>query len=307
MLTRPPDDHPNPTQSDLAKAKIAAVPVSALPSIVRALVHAQEHDDVLAHWKPEELRGTWRAWVGASSSAAGAGGWTRRLVESVCSPVALTFLLSPVRSDTSPPSTPAAAAGSSDTNRLPLVLNASAPVLWHAQNLVQAALITALLGLLSPSSPPGLAGQLLGLLRADLLAPPSQGHTHVADLEHALVAARPEGAELDAEGRKVLRGKIDKVLRAEDPVWRLLAQRLIEALAVALAPPTSTAAGPAGPLRTGLVARSSTGAAGGEKRTVLCVKGFEGLALEEALGEVLEVLEGVRAWVGEGWPDVLRD
>ena len=135
------------------------------------------------------------------------------------------------------------------------------------------------------------------MLRADLLAPPSKDHTHLSDLELLLVAGR----DLDPEGRKQLRGRIDKILRSEDPVWTLLAQRLAAALALAI---TTTTKGMPEALRTGLIARPTT-STGGKRRFV--VKGFEGAALEEAVGELLTVLEGVRDWVAEGWSDVLRD
>jgi hypothetical protein len=270
-------------QADLAQAKLAAVPLSALPSMVRALAHAQERNDLLSRWTIDELRSTWRSWTGVDGD-----GWTKRLADSICSPTAIAFLTAPAPSSGD--------SSQADTNRLPPLLSACAPVLWVSQNLLQALLITSLLVLLAPAAPPDLAGKIFALLRADLLAPPSASHTHLSDLEALLRAGR----DLDPEGRKQLRGRIDKILRSEDPVWALLAQRLAAALASALAP---VATGAPDTLRTGLVARTTS--ADGRRRVV--VKGFEGATLEEAIGEVLVVVEGVRDWVKEGWADVLHD
>lgn len=251
--------------------------------MVRALAHAHERNSLLARWTLEQLRSAWRSWSGATSVS-----WTQRLVESVCLHRAITFL--------DPPTTaPTSGSTQGDSNCLPLLLKTCAPILWFAQNMIQALLITSLLALLAPAASSDLAARILNLLRVDMLAPPSEDHTDLADLEKLLIA----GCDVSVEDRKVLRGRIEKILRSEDPVWALLAQRLAAALACALAP--SMASVP-DTLQTGLILRPTS--IDGKRRMV--VKGFEGEALEEAAGEVLAALEGVREWVGEGWADVLR-
>lgn len=233
----------------------------------------------------DDLRSSWKQWTVEP--------WTKTLVKSACSSKPLSFDARPLPDQ---PSVDGPSSASEPVhNKLPPILNAVAPVLWLAQNLVQSILITSSLVLLCPSpTSTDRSKEILDLLRADLLAPPGEEHVHLSDLQSIV----SQGQTLDDEGTKVLKSRIEKILRTEDPVWGLLVGRLEMVFTSALEKQQVPSS-----MQTGVVGRSTT--EGGVKR--LSVKGIEGEVLEETVGEVLDLLRKVQGWVEESWAIVLKD
>jgi len=249
-------------------------------------------------------------------------------------------------STSSRPDSPASAPAT--PNILPPILLAASPALYALQNRLQALTILACLLALSPSADPA---RLWALLEGEFApkdsapAPSAEGEpaprpdptptrlAHLADellrplspsspSSSALVAPTPLSVP-DAADALRIHTSVDRLLRADDPVWRLLHGRLRAAVRDALVravrePEREDEASEErvpGVLRTGRAARGTPS----ERRTVRAssrtrapvqlapVKGFEApFVRDELRATVQDRLVGeVWDWVDEVWRGVL--
>lgn len=243
-------------------------------------------------------------------------------------------------------------------NLLPAILLAPSATLFELQNRLQALTILACLLILSPSADPARLWALLESEVAPPTAPPPGANgeeaaprdpvsepspTRIAHLaDELLPRAGPSpppakaDADADAEARR-LRAAVERVLRYEDPVWRLLHGRLRDAVKGAVVGAVRGDAAqaltegqereqPAVPpqLRTGrtlrgtpaVAARATRGARDDEAQQAAArrrvvdlppVKGFDAPLLRDELRRTVQdrVVGDVWGWVEEVWGEVL--
>ncbi|GAA6003794.1 hypothetical protein JCM10207_003603 [Rhodosporidiobolus poonsookiae] len=278
------------------------------------------------------------------------------LVETLFSDDAVALppsLFSPTPSASSaadPPPTP-------PPNTLPPILLVPSPTLFELQNRLQALVILAcLLTLAGPlpapssSSPdeegPDLPARLWTLLDSEVPSssslfssspdePDPSTAPKLANLADELLSHRRRLAPVEKEDEARLRAAVDRILRAEDPVYRLLKGRLkgsvkeavvaatsssASSLSPSATPPSASSATasqlPAPAMRTGRAPSSSAASpvpplrtAAPDPITIAVPQGFSTPPLLKAQVERVvrdEVVGGVWAWVEETWGGELR-
>ncbi|GAA5821141.1 hypothetical protein JCM3770_005690 [Rhodotorula araucariae] len=201
-------------------------------AVVREEAAARERALVLDWFGGEEgVRRETREWCArVSGPSAGEDGTlsktqvARALVDSVFADAPVTVPpLSSASATSAPP-------GPSPANLLPPVLVVVAPALFALQNRLQALTILACLLSLAPSAPPD---RLWAILEAELAppgpplsaAPAEAAPTRVAHLADELLPRAPAPPASAAQEAR-LRAAVDRLLRYDDPVWRLLQGRL---------------------------------------------------------------------------------
>ncbi|GJN90312.1 hypothetical protein Rhopal_003321-T1 [Rhodotorula paludigena] len=240
-------------------------------------------------------------------------------------------------------------------NLLPPILLVPSPRLFDLQNRFQALVILACLATLAGPAPPSTAAEQPAALVSRLwtileseFAPPAPSPaqlassssppasepspTRLANLADELIAYRRRSADATAspppgeEEAARMRASVDRVLRTQDPVYKLFKGRLREAVGAAMRDAVSAAEGargepvqrvPTGAMRSGReVARGGTPRAKGAERAqrrvrdvrMVVPKGFEApTVLREKVEETVRerLVQEVWGWVEEVWGGVL--
>ncbi|GAA5998478.1 uncharacterized protein JCM10292_002725 [Rhodotorula paludigena] len=241
-------------------------------------------------------------------------------------------------------------------NLLPPILLVPSPRLFDLQNRFQALVILACLATLAGPAPPSAAAEQQASLVSRLwtileseFAPPAPSPaqlassssslsasepspTRLANLADELIAYRRRSADATAtpapseEDAARMRASVDRVLRTQDPVYKLFKSRLREAVGAAMRDAVSAAEGtrrepgqrvPVGAMRSGReVARGGTPRAKGAERAqrrvrdvrMVVPKGFEAsTVLREKVEETVRerLVQEVWGWVEEVWGGVL--
>lgn len=290
----------NLMRSDLAHAVLGSMRECDLVEYVRSQAATRERSFVSEQWTRVELTDMWTGWtanLSLGNEQELRSRWRRRLTQALGSAAPVSCFLPGAR----------ALIDGGASNILPPQLFFSTPELLRLQNLVQALAITACLRTLA-----GLAGgsdagaafadRILVLLRSEIAALHA-GETKLVHLADEVVRARGAG---EAEEEQ-LRGAVARTLRAEDPVFRLLLQRVLSTLGAAIE--TSRVAVAPGTIRTGRLPQPSRlrsaedGIDGSLPSAMGLVAGFEDPCLRIGLEEALTQVHDVVLWTEQVWPD----
>ncbi|KIK99329.1 hypothetical protein PAXRUDRAFT_822874 [Paxillus rubicundulus Ve08.2h10] len=347
-------------KEDLSQFVLGSMTEQQLKSVIAKQAKATEREIVLDLWGRDRIERPWALWLEGLQPQANLSSaafeprfsWIVRVVQALgfSSPVSCalpprTVQLSPTPSSdtdalqTSALSTPSA-------NVIPPIFFFTTPVLLKVQNYLQALVIAASLRSLtrlptptrashtnSASDPDSFSSRVWTLLRAEIAGEPGAGDTKLINLADEVIRARMQAdskssasPSLSKEDETKLRAAVDRTLKPDDPVYRLLQTRLLTALVNALLkrrqavqhPETGTPV----TLRTGKdgervgqrprlvldpedmdnvrpAAQSSSGLA-------IDVKGFEDPILSRAAAEVFEKVDACLAWVESIWRDVVE-
>lgn len=293
-----------------------------------------------------DVEGRTKEWVGGKLGEQGAAGWTEvgrrcELLRNAMwealfedQAVAVPHVDSPPPLDLTP-SSGAAPTAPPSSNLLPPPFYVTSPRLFALQNTLQALVILACLQHLSPPPPPAPAAALpsssasstpslqsrLWTLLSSTSSPETNPteYSHLAHISDDILSAwassrsSPLGeAEAEAE-RTRIRTSVDRILRYEDPVFRLMKGRLKEGLLGAGWASEVEGGGAVVPelmvsgrsLSTGVAPVHGSKKERHKKVLLPLVKGFEGSfvreRLEEAAREGLSLLE----WAEEVWGEQL--
>jgi len=315
---------------DHALDALPRAPEGELLLAMRAHACAREREVVQRVWGSlDHVKKSWRAWTHGIQVAEGESPkqrWRGKLVEALGTPVTISFEFPSQNYNH-------AHAPYTTSNTLPAPFLVPFPILFYVQNLIEALVICASVRSLIPASPPStnthtpdprstLTQRVWILLRGEIDGggPGSaEGETKMAHLEAEVVQAwkRARGLDVVLTGDEEdgLRAAVRRVLRVEDPVFKLLAARVVAFLRAPLVPVQVAGEG-AGPkhMRTGLVdghpsahARQN-GKGGGEQANMEglpTLRGFEEDVLREGLKEVRDTVDTVVDWAEWVWEDVI--
>ncbi|KAF8135709.1 hypothetical protein EV363DRAFT_805037 [Boletus edulis] len=350
-------------KDDLSEFILGSMTEQQLKSVVAKQAKTTEGEIVIDIWHRDGIMQEWASWLDklqpsahlSSISAEPRFLWIVRIVQALgsSSPVSCplpsrTVQISPTGSTGDDNNKETAESSTPNLNTLPPVFFFSAPTLLKTQNYLQALVIAASLGVLArlpaptrPShtssdtpDPDSFMSRIWTLLRAEIAGEPDAGDTKLINLADEVVRARMQASEmpstpasLSKEDETTLRAAVDRTLRYEDPVYKLLQRRLLTELSSALVKRrqedatrnVGTGAGPA-TLRTG-----RDGERAGKRprlvldpedmdelwtpsrssRTVADLKGFEDPVLSRATAEVFEQVDSCLWWVERTWSDVI--
>ncbi|KAI9572173.1 hypothetical protein HD554DRAFT_2067588 [Boletus coccyginus] len=354
-------------KDDLSQFILGAMTEGQLRSVVVKQSNSTEREVVADIWHRDRISQAWATWLDklkppvhlSSISAEPHFFWLVRIVQALGSPSPVSCPL-PSRTVQISPTEPSdrdsnEKVGSSTpgVNTLPPVFFFSAPALLKIQNYLQALVIAASLRILasfpaptrsSPASsessdPDSFMSRVWTLLRAEIGGEPDASDTKLINLADEVVRARTQAnatpstasSTLSQDDEATLRAAIDRTLRYEDPVYKLLQSRLMTELSNVLvkrrqedaARDVGTGVGPV-TLRTGrdgeragkrprLVLNLEDHDMGesrtplrGSTQKVTVVKGFEGPVLSRATSEVFEQVDSCLVWVERVWGDVIE-
>lgn len=334
-------------KDDLSQFVFGNMTEQQLKSVVAKQAQTTEREIVTDLWHREGIMQGWASWLDklplthlSAISAEPRFLWIVRIVQALGSslPVSCPLPSRTVQTNASSGHDSNETAESPTTNALPPAFFFSAPTLLKIQNYLQALVIAASLGILArlatptrssdPPDPDSFMSRIWTLLRAEISGEPDAGDTKLINLADEVVRARTQASATSTspskEEDKALRAAVDRTLRYEDPVYKLLQRRLRTELSHVLVKRRQGDAGAgAGPttLRTGRdgeragkrprlvldledvdesrVSRSSA-------RIVADVKGFEDPVLSRAVVEVFEQVDGCLGWVERVWGDVVE-
>jgi len=269
----------------------------------------------------DHVKKSWQEWACGLQATEGESSkqmWRGKLVEALGTPVTISFKF-PSHNHTHAPYT--------TSNILPAPLLVPFPILFYVQNLIEALVICASIRSLIPASPPSatvpdprttLTHRVWILLRGAIDGGSSgEGETKMAHLEDEVLQTwkrtRASNAVTKEEEDNALRAAVRRVLRIEDPVFKLLVARVVAFLR---APPTPTVVGEsAGPkhMRTGLVdghpslvhAQKNGSGEQLDIESLPNLRGFEEDVLREGLREVRDTVDMVVEWTEWVWEDVI--
>ncbi|KIJ67913.1 hypothetical protein HYDPIDRAFT_107450 [Hydnomerulius pinastri MD-312] len=349
-------------KDDLSQFVLGSMTEQQLKSVVTKQAKTTEREIVLDVWRQNRINHAWGSWLASlqpqanlnPSAAEPRFSWVIRLVQALglSSPVACTL---PTRAVQTSPTSPNGVAESSitDVNVLPPVFFFSTPDLLRVQNYLQALVIAASLRSLTrlpvPTRSPNTSSSILDpnsfmsrvwtLLRAGIAGEPGASDTKLINLADEVVRARTQNSSgssasgsLSADDEASLRAAVDRTLKVNDPVYKLLQGRLLTALVDALVK-RRQAEGSAGPGVVGVPTTLRTGKdgerAGKRPRLVLDpedlddvrsparsshrigvgidVKGFEDPVLSQAIAEVFGKADDCLTWVESIWGDIVWD
>jgi hypothetical protein len=255
----------------------------------------------------EKLVQAWEEYLGVQTSDVSRTLLTRRLLETISSPMAAIFL--PPDARTTAPM---------EQNLVPPQLMLSVDSLVRAQDLLQAVVVVASLRSLIPISQESaelFASRMWALVESAIVEPTASAETdlklvHLQDevmeayrLSHT--AHSPSPASL-ISGEK-LRATVSRTLRTEDPVFRLLQKRLISALEAELLHPTVEGNVAPVVMRTGRKLKMNDRAEPEHHAEPIRVqvKGFDDHALDEPMKKLLQCIGRILEWVSFCWDDFL--
>lgn len=344
-------------KDDLSQFVLGNMSEQQLSSLVAKQARTTEREIVVNIWHREKIIRGWTSWLDKAqppahlcSISAGFGFlWIVRVVQALgsSSPVSCplpskTIRLSPTES-ASYDSNETMESSTRDANVLPAVFFFLAPTLLKIQNYLQALVIAAALRILtrlptltrsshSDSEPPDpdlFMSRVWTLLRAEIAGEPDASDTKLINLADEVVRARIQAtAALTKEDEAVLRAAVDRTLRPEDPVYKLLQRRLLTELSNLLVKrrqwdgaQNASATAPA------ILRAGRDGERAGKRprlvldledmdepripprsspRMVIDVKGFEDPLLSRATAEIFEQVSSCLEWVGSVWSDVIE-
>ncbi|KAF9222539.1 hypothetical protein BS17DRAFT_684889, partial [Gyrodon lividus] len=353
-------------KDDLSQFVLGSMTEQQLKSVVVKQAKTIEREIVLDVWRHDRIAQAWSSWmqglqpqVNLSSAASEPRFlWVVRVVEALgsSSPVSCalptrTAQISPtLSSEADNPQTSELV--TPNVNVFPPVFFFSAPALLKIQNYLQALVITASLRSLTRLPVPTRAAHLVSgspnpdsfssriwtLLRAEIAGEPGAGDTKLINLADEVIRARMQAdakssastslcSSLSKEDETKLRAAVDRTLKPDDPVYKLLQSRLLTALVHALVgrrKAETVQEGTRRPvtLRTG----KDGGRVGKRPRLVLDpenmddvpypalnssgiavdVKGFEDPVLSQAAAEVFGKVDDCLTWVNSIWRDVIE-
>jgi hypothetical protein len=349
-LHRPLDDPPTPValatlvaetirsilklsevmKDDLSQFVLGSMTEQQLTSVVAKQAKTSEREIVSDMWHRDGITQAWASWLQPhpSSSPEEPFLWIVRIVQALGSSLPVSC---PFPSGTEIP--PASNTAAPNANTLPPLFFFSTPTLLKIQNYLQALVIAASLRILTrlPSSsdtpdPDSFMSRVWTLLRAEIAGDPDASDTKLINLADEVVRARTQAyaSTLSKDDDAALRAAVDRTLRYEDPVYKLLHRRLLTELSSVLVKrrqggAARDAVAPA-TLRTG-----RDGERAGKRprlvldpddmddartrsspRIVTEVKGFEDPVLSRATVEVFEQVDSCLEWVERVWGDVVE-
>ena len=216
-----------------------------------------------------------------------------------------------------PPST--SPSSSSPPNTLPPIFLVPAPRLFRLQNLIQALTIVACLSSLaalpspSPSSEPTWTDRLHTILESEIDTSPTEEGTKLEHIVQELLVAVRKARPVDEVEEGRLRAGVHRILRYEDPVYRLLSSRAKMAIKAALLRSlnvnTTWVVSNLPVMRSGRQVGSGLGAqrvptSPAKRASFGSLKGFEKVV--DKVEEVEEELERVLDWCTFVWGDLLE-
>ncbi|KAJ7647248.1 hypothetical protein FB45DRAFT_821958 [Roridomyces roridus] len=219
-------------QSDLNQFVLGHMSESQLKDVVAEEAKKREKQLVLDIWGgTERIHTLWQAWLDELRDASDVppkDRWIHRLAQSLGSNEPVSCLV-PIDRDAPPDSTVG--------NQLPPQLFFTTPQLLYAQNYLQALVVAAALRALT-KLPPSSQGsdfmhRIWSLLKAEIDEEhPSESPTKIINFADEVVRARRlvDGAVNENEEAQ-LRAAVDRTLTYNDPVFLLLRNRLLAALA----------------------------------------------------------------------------
>lgn len=352
-------------KGDLSQFTLGNMTEQQLRSVVAKQASTAEREIVLDIWHRERVLQGWVPWLDKQpppahlcSIAAGPSFlWIVRVVQALglSSPVSCplpsrTMQVSPTAS--SDHDSGNKESSTQNVNVLPAVFFFSAPTLLMIQNYLQALVIAASLRILtclpkpsrssrSDPDPPdsdSFMSRVWTLLRAEIAGEPGATDTKLINLADEVVSARiqasaagtpatPAPAPLSKEDEATLRAAVDRMLRPDDPVFKLLQRRLLTELSDVLVKrrqghaaqdvgiPTVLRTGRDGE-RAGKRSRLVLNPEDMDElrtlprnpsRMVIDIKGFEDPVLSRATVEVFEQVDSCLAWVENVWSDVIEN
>ncbi|KAF9515447.1 hypothetical protein BS47DRAFT_1484512 [Hydnum rufescens UP504] len=300
------------------------------------------------------VRGPWHRWVSAGPTDAPritlsselnalSPAWVYHLIRSLGSPIAISITKPPLTEY--PPDTGALSPSTSvPDNVLPPPFLLSSPTLFRIQNLLQAVVVCVCLRLLLPRVPPAVSStsssdakdsdftrRIWVLLNSEIdRGGHAEAETKLIYLEDEVVhayhtmaqvsslSAMDGGTAVPASGEDWearIRADVRRIVRTEDPVFKVLMKRAIEAIGKRVLLRRDAVAGDSitGPhvLRTGRsgyfpkdnVRDVRTEGAVGDK-TSPRIQGFEDPTLAGALDEITHEVEDACRWVESVWDDI---
>lgn len=352
-------------KDDLSQFVLGSMTEQQLWSVVAKQAKAKEREIVIDIWRRDKIVQEWSSWLDkphpsghlSSISAEPHFLWIVHIVQALglASPVSCPFPSTTVQ--ISPPASSGhnsdeTAASTPNANILPPVFFFSSPTLLKIQNYLQALVIAASLNILTclpaptrssngrsdPPDPDSFMSRVWTLLRAEIAGEPDASDTKLINLADEVVRARkqptatpstPASSPLSKDDEATLRAAVDRTLRPEDPVYKLLQRRLLTELSNALVKrrqgkaiqDVGIGAGPT-TLRTGRVGERF----GKRPRLVLDledmdesrtplrssplmvtdVKGFEDPVLSRATAELFEQVDSCLGWVESVWANVIE-
>lgn len=354
-------------KDDLSQFFLGNMTEQQLRSVVAKQARTTEREIVIDIWHRERIMQGWVTWLDKQQPPAhlctiSAGSrflWIVRVVQALGSsfPVSCPLPSRTIRVH------PTASSGH-DSNEniksstlnvdtLPALFFFSAPTLLKIQNYLQALVIAASLRILTrllaptrashfesdPIDHDSFMSRVWTLLRAEIAGEPDAGDTKLVNLADEVVRARiqatattsstPASTALSKEDEAMLRAAVDRTLRPEDPVYKLLERRLLTELSHVLVKrregdavrDVGAGAGPA------ILRAGRDGERAGkrprlvldledmdESRTPLCspprmvidIMGFEDPVLSRATAEVFEQVDSCLGWVESVWSDIIE-
>ncbi|KAI9456625.1 hypothetical protein F5148DRAFT_1223978 [Russula earlei] len=295
-------------KDDLSQFVLGTMGEAQLAASVANQAHIRERALVLDLWEQSVVREDIAAWLSDLSPPHAlivvppSRKWVLRVVQALgaTDPVACPLPTKPLAPENDmPPPVP---------NTLPPPFFFSTPQLLYIQNVLQAIVIAAALRTLLPataSPPEDFMYRIWTLLLASVNDEGLQGDTRLVNLADELVRAL---SLTDPEATKQLRSAVARTVRTSDPVFLLLQQRLLSALAERLshAPVAIERKDAPEKIRTGRGERSPSVANEKRSKGELEVKGFSGPVLSVAIQEVLGMLQEVVLWIERIWADLFE-
>lgn len=333
-------------KDDLSQFVLGSMTEQQLRSVVAKQAKTSEREIVSDIWHRDGMMQTWASWLDNlqphSSSVEPRFLWIVRIVQALgsSSPVSCPLPSGTVQSighdsnETAESSTP-------NANTLPPVFFFSAPTLLKIQNYLQALVIAASLRILTrlpaptrsshassdTPDPDSFMSRVWTLLRAEIAGEPDASDTKLINLADEVVRVRTQApVTLSKEDEATLRAAVDRTLRYEDPVYKLLQRRLLTELSNVLVKrrqgdaawdvvaPATLRTGRDGE-RAGKRPRlvldvedtdESRTPSRSSLRIVTDVKGFEDPVLSRATAEVFEQVDNCLEWVERVWGDVVE-
>lgn len=349
-------------KDDLSQFVLGSMTEQQLRSVVARQAKTTEREIVIDIWRRDNIVQGWASWLDNLQSHASLSSisaeprflWIVRIVQALgssspasCPFPSRTIQLSPTTSS-GHDSNETTESSTLNVNILPPVFFLSAPTLLKIQNYLQALVIAASLRILTrlpapthssnassnPPDPDSFMSRVWTLLRAEIAGEPDASDTKLINLADEVIRAREQAttahsiSPLSKEDEVTLRAAVDRTLRPEDPVYKLLQRRLLTELSNVLvkrrqgdaakdvgdgATPMTLRTGRVGE-RVGKRPRLMLNLEDPEESRIpprspslftIDVKGFEDTVLSRATAEVFEQMDSCLGWMESVWGDVI--
>ncbi|KAF8325223.1 uncharacterized protein EI90DRAFT_3157068 [Cantharellus anzutake] len=335
--------------SDLHHFRLSSLGESDMRQLVRAEAQRRERELVLRLYGGSlGVSRPFREWVSFPTTTSEPLRWIARLISSLSTPISIS-VHDPPFTEMPPEAGALAPSPEQPTNILPPVFLLSSPLLFRIQNLLQALVACACLRVFAFPSTSSQAQQRNHAAHSQKAQGPSEttfvsrvwtllnteidrggyaeAETKLVNLEDEVIhvarfrqlndgaSSGPQNLSTSEEDR--IRNNVRRIIRAEDPVFKLFMKRVADAIdqyIVSLREPASQS----GAKHSMVPLRLRTGRHVGKaqdnsyKAPLLdqtiplpIVKGFEDHALVEGLGEITKEILDCIVWVEEVWQDAL--